>query len=176
MNRRTMEVVPYNPDWIKEFEAEKSKINAIMEKEIIAIHHIGSTSIPGIYAKPVIDLLIAIKDINAIDKYDSQMKALGYLPKGENGIEGRRFYLKGEYDRTHHVHVFQVNSSEIERHLIFRDYMIAHPQEAKAYEELKRGLAEKYRYDNEGYCTGKNDFIQDIDQKAELWWKNTKKL
>ncbi|WP_105615877.1 GrpB family protein [Vallitalea okinawensis] len=176
MIRRTMEVVPYNPNWIKEFEVEKNRINAIMEKEIIDIHHIGSTSIPGIYAKPVIDLLIAVIDIQAIDQYDRQMATLGYIPKGENGIKGRRFYLKGECKRTHHVHVFQANNPEIERHLIFRDYMIAHPEDAKAYEKLKKDLAAKFRYDNEGYCAGKNDFIQEMDHKAELWWKNSKKI
>lgn len=114
---------------------------------------------------------MSVKDINKIDDYNEQMIKLGYEAKGEYGIPGRRFFLKGVYDRTHHIHAFENGNSEIKRHLDFRDYMIAHPEEMKEYGKLKKELAKKFRYDNEGYCNGKNAFIKNIDKKAAEWAK-----
>ncbi|WP_432665288.1 GrpB family protein [Wukongibacter baidiensis] len=168
---RIIEVVPYNSQWRDEYQREAEKICSTMPNEIVEIHHIGSTSIPNIHAKPVIDILIGVKDIEKVDKYNKGMEELGYIPKGELGILGRRFFLKGLYNRTHHVHIFQAGNPEIERHLNFRDYMIAHPDKAKNYEELKKDLAAQFRYDNVGYCNGKDAFVKDIDKKAEEWAK-----
>lgn len=168
---RIMEVVPYNPDWKDEYLKESEKIANFMKGEIVEIYHIGSTAIPGIFAKPVIDILVEVKDISNVDKYNSNMEELGYISAGEAGIEGRRFFFKGLYTRTHHVHIFQTGSPEIKRHINFRDYMIAYPEEAKRYEELKKEVAIKFRYDSKGYCAGKDAFIKDIDRKAEEWSK-----
>ena len=168
---RIIEVVPHDPKWKENYLREIEKIMLIMNNEIINIHHIGSTSIKGIYAKPVIDILIGVTDINNIDKYNEKMEKLGYICKGEYGIEGRRFFMKGLYNRTHHIHVFQSDNPEILRHLNFRDYMNQHPSEAKSYGELKKEMAIKFRYDIDGYCNGKDDFIKDIDRKAEVWAK-----
>lgn len=169
---RMIEVVPYDPRWQKEYIEESRKIRDILNCEIVEIHHIGSTAIPGIYAKPIIDILIVVKDIENIDKYNEKMHGLGYISKGEFGIEGRRFFLKGLYDRTHHMHIFETGNPEIIRHLNFRDYMISHPETAKDYEKLKRGLSVKFRYDNEGYCKGKDEYIKDIDQRAKAWFES----
>lgn len=168
---RIIEVVPHNSQWEDEYRKEAKIICSIMGNEIVEIHHIGSTSIPNIYAKPVIDILIGVKCIKNVDKYNKEMEKLGYIAKGECGIAGRKFFLKGLYNRTDHIHIFQTGNPEIKRHLNFRDYMIAHPKEAKHYEELKKELAIKFRYDSEGYCNGKNVFIKDIDNKAEKWAK-----
>ncbi len=168
---RLIEVIPYNSQWVEEYQKEAKEISNIMPNEIFEIHHIGSTSIPNIYAKPVIDILISVKDIEGVDNYNIEMEKLGYMAKGELGILGRRFFLKGLYNRTHHVHIFQTGNPEIERHLNFRDYMIAHPDEARNYEELKKELATKFRHDNEGYCNGKDSFVKNIDKKAEEWTK-----
>lgn len=168
---RIIEVVTYDPKWEEEYQREAKEIQNVMSDEIVEIHHIGSTSIPNIDAKPVIDILIGVKDIEKVDKYNEKMEQLGYIARGEHGITGRRFFLKGFYNRTHHVHIFQTRSSEIERHLNFRDYMIAHPKDAKNYGELKRELAVRFRNDIEGYCDGKDDFIKDIDKRAAEWAK-----
>ncbi len=172
-NTRIVEVVFYNPKWIEEFALESENIKNIMEKEIVNIHHIGSTSIPGICAKPIIDILIEVKDIKCIDSYNKNMEGIGYIAKGEYGISGRRFFLKGLYERTHHLHIFQVGNHEIQRHLLFRDYMIAHPLQAKKYESLKKELAVKYKYNIEGYCNGKDSFIRSADEKAKVWAENS---
>ncbi|KOA19416.1 dephospho-CoA kinase/protein folding accessory domain-containing protein [Clostridium homopropionicum DSM 5847] len=168
---RTIEVVPYNLNWVKKYLDEAEKVKKIMADELVKIHHIGSTAIPGISAKPVIDILVEVKNIRDVDNYNEEMKEIGYIPKGEYGIEGRKFFLKGEINRTHHVHVFEMGNSEIKRHLNFRDYMISHPEEAKSYSELKKELAIKFIHDIDGYCNGKDGFIKEIDKKAEEWAK-----
>lgn len=170
---RVIEVVPYDENWEKEFIKESRKIKDIMNDEIIKIHHIGSTSIKGIYAKPVIDILIEVKDIKNIDNYNEAMMKLGYIKKGEFGIKERRFFIKGLYNRTHHIHIFQTGNKEIKRHLNFRDYMNSNKDEAKRYENLKIDLAKKFKYDIDGYCNGKNDFIKNIDKKADRWSKES---
>ncbi|WP_330577918.1 GrpB family protein [Alkaliphilus pronyensis] len=173
-NVRIIEVVPYNPHWVEEFQKESKKLFRILSKEAIEIHHIGSTSIPGISAKPVIDIMIVVKDINKIDEYNNELEELGYIPKGEYGIKGRRFFLKGLYNRTHHLHVFEKGNQEVAKHLNFKSYMICHPNEAKEYEELKKELAQKHKYDNVAYCKGKDAFIKNIDEKAGEWARTQK--
>ena len=168
---RIIKVVPYNSDWIKDYVKESEQIKNILGDEIIKSYHIGSTAIPGIYAKPIIDILIEVNDIKNIDNYNDEMNKLGYISKGEFGIEGRRFFLKGIYNRTHHLHIFETGNPEIRKHLNFKDYMISHPETAKQYEKLKKDLSIKFRYDNEGYCKGKDEFIRDIDKQAEEWFK-----
>lgn len=168
---RVIEVVEYNSSWQEKFIKESKLVYDIICNEILKIHHIGSTSIPGIYAKPVIDILIEVKDITNIDRYNDELNKLGYISQGEYGIEGRRFFLKGLYHRTHHIHIFETGNSEIERHLNFRDYMIEHQEDANHYAKLKRELAIKFRYNIEGYCDGKNTYIKEIDKKAYEWSK-----
>ena len=167
--KRIIEVVPYQSNWPSDFIKEADAIQSILKNEIIGIYHIGSTSIVGLSAKPVIDILIEVKNINAIDPYNSQMEGLQYIPKGEFGMEGRRFFIKGLIHRTHHVHIFETGHPDIIRHLNFRDYMLSHPDDAKAYETLKLELAQQFRYDNDGYCDGKDAFIKEMDRRASLW-------
>src|SRR5205085_5583576 len=110
------------------------------------IRHIGSTAIPDIYAKPVLDLLVEVRDITEVDGQSSAMESLGYEVMGEYGIPGRRYFRKDNREgiRTHHIHAFEAGSAEAGRHLAFRNYMITHPVDAQRYSELKRKLAEKH--------------------------------
>jgi GrpB-like predicted nucleotidyltransferase (UPF0157 family) len=172
---RKVEVVPFNENWSVMFEEEERKINNVFGNEIVAIYHIGSTSIPGMYAKPIIDILVEVKDIESVDNYNEQMSALGYRALGEHGISGRRFFRKGEVERTHHVHVFETGSEHITRHLAFKEYMIAHPKEAKAYSELKQRLAKQFPTDIEAYIEGKDPFIKEMEKKALQWYQNVRK-
>lgn len=166
---RTMEVVPYSANWKEDYLSESEKICNVMGHEIINIYHIGSTAIPGIFAKPVIDILVEVRNINYIDNYNSEMERLEYKPCGESGIEGRRYFFKSLYKRTHHVHIFQTGNPEISKHINFRDYMIAHPIDANLYEELKKELSIKFRYDSTNYVVGKDIFIKEVDRKAAVW-------
>ena len=164
-----VEVVSYDSVWGEMFSKEEINLRQALDKEILEVHHIGSTAIPGMCAKPTIDMLVVVRDIEDFDDYTESMSAIGYEAKGEYGIRGRRFFTKGGNRRTHHVHAFQRGSPEIARHLLFRDFMIAHPSEAEMYSNLKRDLAARFESDVESYCQGKDAFIRDIDAKAEDW-------
>jgi GrpB-like predicted nucleotidyltransferase (UPF0157 family) len=168
---RKIEVVPHNPRWRDAFEAEAEEVAAALGGNVVAVHHIGSTAIPNIHAKPVIDLLVEVRDVAEVDGRSPAMESLGYEAMGEYGIPGRRFFRKDSREgvRTHNVHAFEAGSSEVERHLAFRDYMIAHPSEAQSYGELKRRLAEEHPQSPEGYMDGKDGFIREVDRRAARW-------
>jgi GrpB-like predicted nucleotidyltransferase (UPF0157 family) len=146
-----------------------------MGENIVAIRHIGSTAIPGIYAKPVIDFLIEVKDVTKTDEQNAAMVAIGYEAMGEFGLTGRRYFRKDRSPgiRTYHVHTYEVGSPEITRHLVFRDCMIAHPEAAQQYSELKRKLAKQYPQDIEGYMDGKDEFVKRMEKKALEWRSST---
>jgi GrpB-like predicted nucleotidyltransferase (UPF0157 family) len=169
---RKVEVVPFNEKWSLMFAEEAQKIKDIFGKEMVNIYHIGSTSIPNIHAKPIIDILVEVKEITKVDDYNEKMAELGYRAMGEHGISGRRFFRKGEVERTHHIHVFETGSEHIIRHLAFKEYMIAHPEKAQAYSELKQKLARKFPYDIESYMDGKDPFIKETEEKALQWYKH----
>lgn len=166
MKNGKIEVVDYSPDWPKLYEEEIKLINKILSSEIIRAHHIGSTAVPYLAAKPTIDILLEVKDITQLDKYNGDMENLGYMPKGEFGIPGRRYYSKGEDKSTHHVHAFNDNSYEAKRHLAFRDYLIANPKIAEQYGSLKKQNAEKCNNNIDAYCKLKNNFVKYHEQKA----------
>ena len=172
---RRIEVVPHDPNWKNKFNLEARIIRSIFNKEIIAIHHIGSTAIPQISAKPIIDILIEVHDIDIIDDYDFKMIEQGYIPKGESGIPRRRLFIKGSEEvRTFHIHIFEKGNSEIKRLLNFRNYMIAHPNEAQKYSRLKENLVREYPEDISGYIDGKDKFVKNIDKKAKDWKEKLK--
>ncbi|HEY9669805.1 MAG TPA: GrpB family protein [Coleofasciculaceae cyanobacterium] len=168
---RKVEVVPHNPKWRDAFEAESTYITDVLSENLVSIHHIGSTAIPSIYAKPIIDVLVVVKDITKVDEHSSVMRSLGYEVMGEYGIPGRRYFRKDNQAgiRTHHIHTFEVGSPQIKRHLAFRDYLITHPEDAQRYSKLKRELAEQHPHNIDGYMDGKDSFIQEIDKKAARW-------
>ena len=168
---RKVDVVPHNPNWRSLFETESKQIAIAFGENVIAIHHIGSTSIETIYAKPIIDILVEVSSIAKVDAQNSAMQLLGYEYMGEFGIKDRRFFLKDNSAgiRTHHVHVFEFGSAQIARHIAFRDYLNVHLEDAQAYNILKQSLAEKYPHDIDRYIDGKSGFIQEIDRKAAEW-------
>jgi len=163
-------VVPYDRLWVEQFRREADLISGILGAEFLSIHHIGSTAIPGISAKPVIDIMPIVSNIQRIDAFDAAMKESGYDAKGEYGIPGRRHFVKGsDASRTHHVHTYEPANPEVERHLDFRDYLCAHFDEAQDYARLKIQLAERFRDDIDGYMAGKDAFIKSILVKAQAW-------
>ncbi|RSK27165.1 GrpB family protein [Bacillus sp. HMF5848] len=166
---RKVEVVPYKEEWKTLFEMESKNIKGIFKEHIVNVYHIGSTAIPNINAKPVIDIMAEVYDICVVDNFNVEMEKLGYKAHGEHGIRKRRFYSKGGDARTHHVHIFEKESVEINRHLTFRDYMIAHPEDAIKYSELKQELAHKFSTNIDKYIEGKDSFIKAIDIKAKQW-------
>lgn len=168
---KSVVVVPHSHLWKDEFEAEARQISDTLGENVSAIHHIGSTAILTIYAKPVIDLLLEVRDLAMLDAQSSSMASLGYEVMGEFGISGRRYFRKDDERgiRTDQVHAFEVGSPESERHLAFRDYLISHPEDAETYSELKRKLAESHPCDMDAYMDGKDSFIKEIEHKAAVW-------
>ncbi|WP_042143282.1 GrpB family protein [Paucisalibacillus sp. EB02] len=168
---RQITVTPYNQEWIKQFQLEALKLKEIFGHEIVEVFHIGSTAVPGLSAKPIIDMMPVVYDITRIDNYDEEMIKIGFKPKGENGIQGRRYFQKGGDQRTHHVHVYGKGNKEIIRHLAFRNYLREHPEDAKRYGSLKEQLAIRFPFDIESYISGKHDLALEIDKKALLWYR-----
>ncbi len=164
-------VTEYNPKWPAQFEAEVTELRKVFDAELLQIHHIGSTSVPGLKAKPIIDIMPIVKDIRAVDGITDKMVELGYEAMGEYGIPGRRYFRKGGDNRTHHVHVFQVDSGDVQRHLAFRDFLRVHPEEARRYGELKASLAELHPDDIEAYMDGKHNYVQQVEVQALQWAK-----
>jgi len=147
------------------FEAEAKLIKQALGDNCVTIHHIGSTSVPGLSAKPIIDMLPVVRDILEVDRATKAMERLGYEAKGEYGIAFRRYFQKGKDVRTHNVHVYEEGDPEIDRYLRFRDWMRSHEDDAKSYAKLKLELAMKFPQDILQYCFGKDAFVASIDAK-----------
>jgi len=167
---RIIEVVPHDPDWTEQYQHEAHLIADIFSDQLVSIHHIGSTAIPGIKAKPVIDMMVVVQTIQQVEQFNQAMIDLGYSPRGEHGIPGRRYFKKGSDEiHSHHVHVYGLGHPDILLHLNFRDYLRAHPMEAQAYSQLKETLAQQYREDPPGYTDGKTDFVVERNRRAAQW-------
>lgn len=169
---RKVEVTPYNEQWASMFKEESSKLHEIFGDEIIEIYHIGSTSVNNLKAKPIIDIMPVVKDINRMDSFKTAMVFIGYESKGENGIIGRRYFQKGGDSRTHHVHIYELGNPQIERHLAFRDYLRVHPSDSKRYGDLKEELSQRFPYDIDSYIKGKEQLVCEIDRKAISWYQS----
>lgn len=167
--QRIIEVVGYDPSWATRFRAESHTLQRVLHGICACVHHIGSTSVPGLRAKPIIDILIEVHDLDSLDRHNREMKDLGYLARGEHGIPGRRFFQKGLHARTHHVHTFRFGAPEVDRHLAFRDYLRAHPTIAGAYGQLKARCARACGNDIRAYCDGKHDFVTEHTARALAW-------
>ncbi len=170
---RRVEVVPYNEEWPKLFQQEAVLIRQVLEPEIIDIHHIGSTSVPGLHAKPIIDMIPVVKSISNVDNYTKSMEDIGYEALGENGLPGRRYFRKGGDERTHHIHVYEEGHPDIERHLAFRDYVRSHPEHLHAYGQLKLALAAQFPTNMDAYIEGKDQLVKEIEKKAISWRKKS---
>ncbi|WP_226673048.1 GrpB family protein [Rossellomorea aquimaris] len=171
---REVKVVPHQAVWKETFEKEKRILTNLLPDA--AIHHIGSTSVPGLAAKPIIDILIEVPDFEGVDYLTDEFNQLDFVGKGENGITNRRYFYKGEgNERAVHLHIFPYGIHHVIRHIAFRDYLREHDGEARRYGELKSMLAKKFPQDMEGYIQGKDQFVKDLEKKALSWHENYKR-
>ena len=174
---RKIEVVDYRPEWETMFKEESKKIKKILGKNCVGVYHIGSTSVKGLPAKPIIDIMPVVKDISLVDAHNGEFEALGYECRGEFGIPGRRFFAKGGDNRTHHIHIFeQSNQTDIQRHIAVRDYLNAHSDTAAKYAALKKKLAAEFPFDNDGYCDGKEEYMKSLEEKALHWQEKQNRI
>ncbi|SFS63907.1 GrpB family protein [Marininema halotolerans] len=167
---RNVQVVEDDFKWEGRFQKERDRLQDAFGSEWIAGHHIGSTAVPRLAAKPILDILIVVRDIERVDALVEKIEALGYQSWGEYGIPGRRYFNKGGDRRTHHLHVFAQGHPDIKRHLAFRDFLIHHPTEAEQYGELKKELAKRFPTDIGAYMDGKDGLIKELEKKALEWW------
>jgi GrpB-like predicted nucleotidyltransferase (UPF0157 family) len=171
---RRVEVFPHHPAWRDHYRREASALCTLWGERILSVHHVGSTSVPGLSAKPTIDVLVVVRDLCELDALDDQMRARGYEPRGEHGIPGRRYFVKRDGERhTHHIHAYEPGHPQIRDHLAFRDYLMRHPAEAAAYGTLKEQLAARYPCDMDAYVAGKDGFVRALVERAVAWWAHT---
>jgi len=168
--QREVALVPHNPEWSQLAEEEAKRILEQLSIPVIGVYHIGSTSIPGIKAKPILDFVIEVEDLDDIIRSTEMLGELGYISKGEYGIPGRQFFTKDtDRERSHHLHVFQQGHPDIERHLVFRDFLRANPEAAHEYEIIKEKLAKRFPKESGSYTEAKSDFILSMDEVARYW-------
>ena len=163
---RGIEVIDYQEIWPQLFSVARDLLLKTLGEIVVDIQHIGSTSVPGLAAKPIIDILLEVKDIGALDSSESLMKSIGYEPKGEFGILGRRHYQKGGDNRSHHIHAFESGDFNLIRHLAFRNYLRCHPEIVKEYGKLKKKIADACNNDIKLYCDGKDQYVKNLEQIA----------
>ncbi len=167
LKRGELRVSPYREEWKNLFEIEKRDIEEAIGDYIEDIQHVGSTSIPGMSAKPILDIAIAVKDFEEARICIKPLCDMGYTFKGENGIPRRHYFLKGE-PCTHHIHMLEKTSEEWERLILFRDYLRSHQNTAEEYKKLKRDLSERLQGDRKAYQAAKSDFVETVIRKSRL--------
>ena len=133
---RKIEVVNYDSRWPILFAQEQQQISKIINGLAIKIEQIGSTAVPNLAAKPIIDILIEVSELQPLDTKADDFKQAGYAVMGEHGMTGRRYYQKGGDKRTHHLHAFQTGDHHLVRHRAFKAYLIAFPEVAKLYTRI----------------------------------------
>ena len=171
-------IEPYDPAWPQRFEEEKRYLHECLPGDLIGrIEHFGSTAVPNLAAKPIIDMLVEVQSLEAVHRIIAPiLEKRGYeyfwRPKflGSEDI-GYTWFIKRDAQggRTHHIHMLDKRSKDWER-LLFRDYLIDHPYVAKQYEDLKRKVAEEYSQDRKAYAKAKSDFIAHVTAKARKFY------
>lgn len=162
-----IEIVPSDPGWPARFEEEAARLRAIFPADLlIDLEHIGSTAVPGLPAKPIIDILATVPDLEAARaRLVEPLEAAGYAFWHDNPDTDRLFFVKGlppsAPRRTHHLHIMEAGSGAL-KHMAFRDYLQGRPGEAKRYADLKQDLARRYRTDREAYTAAKGAFIEQV--------------
>ena len=162
-------VVDYDPQWPTSYEEEKERILGAIGDVAVAIEHIGSTAVPGLGAKPIIDIMVAVSRLADAERCIEPLQEIGYeyVPEYNDVIPERRYFHKGPPGaRTYHLHMVELTSGFWERHLQFRDFLRTHPEEAQRYHQLKKELAAKFGADRDGYTEAKTSFIESVIAKA----------
>jgi len=166
--RPRIEIVDYNPGWPLRFAEEKAALLEAIGHWVVVIEHIGSTAVPGLGAKPIIDIMVGVRQLADARYCIAPLAAIGYeyVSQFEDEMPERRYFRKGSQTRHFHLHMVELASEFWQRHLAFRDYLCAHPEAVREYEALKRRLASQYGTDREGYTEAKTKFIRLIEEIA----------
>lgn len=164
-----IEIHHYNPAWPVLYEEERVRLRAVLGDRLAGLEHVGSTSVPGLAAKPIIDILAGVVRLELAEACIEPLVALGYRyrPEYESVMPERRYFQReADGRRTHHLHLVAIDSDFWERHLLFRDYLRAHPRVAAHYETLKRVLRDRCVDDPGAYADSKTPFIRQVEALA----------
>jgi GrpB-like predicted nucleotidyltransferase (UPF0157 family) len=169
-------VSDYDPNWPTLFEQERTRIKNALGSFALTIEHVGSTAVPGLPSKPIVDLLVGVRSLEeARERCIDPIEALGYnyIPEYALWLPGELFFRKGSPGPwTHHVHLMKPFNPRWEAFLVFRDYLRAHPEAARTYADIKRALAATSKDNIEAYRNGKNAFVEETTAKARAWRAN----
>jgi len=167
---RKYTVVSYDAGWPELFESVRKELELVFGDEAKAIEHVGSTAVPGMSAKPTIDVLVVVKDVLEVDKLNEKMKELGYDAYGEYVGKGGRFFAKEEEgERIVNVHCFPAEHPKVRDLIGMRDYLRTYEEESRAYANSKLDLAQKYPDDYFAYRKEKDEYIQELKKRMEKW-------
>jgi len=168
---KPVEIADYDPEWAALFEKEKRRILKVIGNNVVRIEHIGSTAVPGLGAKPIIDIMVAVDCLSDAEKCIVPLRSIGYeyVPRHEAVIPERRYFRKGHppKEQHYHLHMVEFKSDFWKKHLLFRDYLRTHPKVAQQYYELKKTLAATHGSDHEAYTEAKTSFIESVIAKAK---------
>lgn len=159
-------IVDYDPYWPKLFEQIRTLVANVLGDLALTIEHVGSTSVPGLPAKPIIDMDVVVASTTLLPTVIARLAMLGYVHEGDKGISGRAAFVWPPSTPRHHLYVCPWDSEALRRHLAFRDYLLKHPDEAQRYGRLKQELAEKFRNDRSAYTNAKDEYIQTITNQG----------
>ena len=168
-SRRTVVLWPYDPRWPDWYRREAALLSSVLGASLREMHHVGSTAVPGLVSKPVIDILVVVDRIEDFEPLRNALAAAGFEWKGENGIAGRRYFTKVSPESPMelvHVHAYAGGHPDVRAQLLFRDYLRAHPEVAERYAELKESARQRFANDRIGYTDAKAPFIRAILRAA----------
>ncbi|WP_182199536.1 GrpB family protein [Paraliobacillus salinarum] len=154
-------LMPWTKEWSKEFLLEKESIQNKIGKSVVNIHHIGSTAVKGLSAKPIIDIAIEIKEFDDGECCAHHLECLGYTYKGINILPDRHYFIKGE-PRTHQIHMYQAGNKYLLEQLSFRDYLRSNDSTRIEYQKLKIELSEMNKQNKHKYAEQKTNFVQSV--------------
>jgi GrpB-like predicted nucleotidyltransferase (UPF0157 family) len=168
-----VEIVPYDPAWPVRFAELGAALRRVLGATALRIDHIGSTSVPGLAAKPIIDLQISVADFEPLDAYRIPLESLGYVFRADNDERTKRYFREAPGTRRTHIHVRRAGSWSEQFALLFRDYLRADDAEARAYAEVKGVLAARFAADRHGYTDAKDPHIWEVMRRADRWSQRT---
>jgi len=162
--RHLVRLVPYQPAWADLFEQEAERLSAALGDQVVRIEHVGSTAVPGLDAKPILDIVVAVRDMTDAAAFEEALSPLGYIHKAANDRPGRLYFVKRRPDdrSTHHLNITELGTECWFTHVAFRDYLREHAESRAEYRRLKQDLARRYQHDRAAYQEGKDEFIERI--------------
>ena len=165
----------YDPRWPQLFETLRSRIEAVIQGMAAAIEHVGSTAVPGLAAKPIIDLDVLLISASDLPLVIAKLASIGYGHRGDLGVAGREAFRTPPNDLPHHLYVCPSSSPEYKRHISFRNYLRTHPGDANSYASLKRELVRTFGDDREAYTQAKSRFVAEILRRVVKTSTNTER-